>query len=462
MQWVGVVLIVCGSLVPLAAQCLPLLDDYQPVTHILGWGGEKRYLILAEDPAELRPTGGYIGTVGIVGITHGSLSERSFQDVYHLDLQPGVPFVEPPVPLANHLLTGGSSWQLADSNWSPDFPTAAQEALRLYTLESGDSNVDGVVALTTFAIDRLLEVTGPVEVPDYGVTVHAGEVTMTTLALTRGISTPTSARKAFLDELANTVIDRLKSLPASEWPTLLQAFTDIGDQRLMLVWFKDPAAQSLVADRPMGGAVRQDPGDYVYVVEANLAPTSKYDLVVDRRDSLDVTLAPNGDATDSLRLDWMNNAMDPGEPYASIRSYSTSTTGIYGAYVRVLTPGASQLLSASGMALDPVTAAESVAPEVGRNAFGNFLLMAPGPSDLTYQWATQAVATQASNGEWTYTLTVQKQPGLRPMPLSVTVVPPEGATIDSVSAGATAAGGVVTLATTLTEDAQLQVRYRLP
>ena len=48
----------------------PLLDDYRElddlVPGIMGWGGEKRYLVLAQNPAELRPAGGYTGTVGLV------------------------------------------------------------------------------------------------------------------------------------------------------------------------------------------------------------------------------------------------------------------------------------------------------------------------------------------------------------------------------------------------------------
>lgn len=444
----------------------PLLDGFRAVSRVLpgivGWHSDARYLVLAQDPAELRPAGGYTGTVGIVRFQDGLLTERSFDDVYRLDLKPGVPFVEPPEALANHLLTGGSSWQLADATWSADFPTAAQKALQLYSLESGDSNVDGVIAITTDALDRLLLVTGPVEVPDYGVTVHPGDVTLTTLALTRGVSTPTSTRKAFLDELAGTIIDRIYALPPQAWPELVQAFEDIADQRLMLTWFKDPAAEALVAGSSIGGAVRQDAGDYVYVVEANLAPTSKYNLVVDRRDTLGVTLATNGDATNMLRLDWQNNAMAPGEPYASIRSYSTSTSGIYGAYVRVYTPGTSGLMSTAGMGLDPINAVESEGQEAGRNAFGNFLLIAPGPADLAYSWATPGVATQTPDGLWEYSLTIQKQPGLRPMPLAVTVQLPAGATVDSVSDGATADSGTVVFATTLTTDAQVQIRYRLP
>ena len=116
------------------------------------------------DPAELRPQGGYSGTVGIVGLKDGKIVERNFGDVYRYDTKPDLPFVEPPEALQNHLL-GDASWQLADAAWSPDFPTAAQDSLHAYELESGDTNIDGVIALNTYAVDRLLEAIGPVDVP---------------------------------------------------------------------------------------------------------------------------------------------------------------------------------------------------------------------------------------------------------------------------------------------------------
>ena len=441
----------------------PLLAQYRSLDgvlpQILGWGGQKRYLVLAEDPAELRPTGGYEGTVGTVTFQNGQLTDHQFQDVYTLDLKPGIPFQQPPDALVNHLI-GNASWQLADANWSPDFPTSAQEALRLYSLESGDTAVDGVIALTTYAVDRILEVTGPVEVADYGVTVKAGDVTLTALGLTRGVSSPTSTRKEFLSALSSAVLDRLFSLPPEQWQGLLASFQQVSAQRLMLVWFKDPAANALVAGTPIAGAVRQDPGDYLSIVEANMAPTSKYNLVVSRADTLQVALGANGDAGETLRMDWQNDSMKAGEPYASIRSYSTSPDGYYGAYVRVLTPATSSLVSASGQATDPITDPEAVTAEAGRNAFGNYLLMAPGASNLTYQWSVPAVATQAG-GLWTYQLTLQKQPAMSPEQLSVRVTLPPGTTVVSLPDGASEAGGVVTLSATFTQDMQLQIRYQL-
>ena len=106
----------------------PLLADYarfdDVLPGILGQGGSKRYLVLAQDPAELRPTGGYIGTVSIVEFRDGDMTSHDFQDVFDLDLQPGLAYVAPPQALRDHLL-GDVPWLLADANWSPDFPTSA-------------------------------------------------------------------------------------------------------------------------------------------------------------------------------------------------------------------------------------------------------------------------------------------------------------------------------------------------
>ena len=443
----------------------PLLDEYRKLDGILpgvlGSGGQKRYLVLAQDPAELRPTGGYNGTFGIVAFKDGNLADHEFHNVYTLDLKKNMPFVPPPQPLIDHLLGDGQSWRLADSNWSPDFPTTAQDALRMYTLESGDANVDGVIGLTTFALDRILSVIGPVEVPAYNVTVHAGEVTLTALGLTRSATDPNTDRKEFLNALASTVLDRLFALPPAQWLPMLTALQGIDQERLLQTWFKDPAAEAYVASSPMAGEVRQDPGDYLYVVEANMAPTSKYNLVVTRRSFLNVAIAADGEVVNTLRLDWQNDAGMAGEPYQSIRSYSTSQDGLYGAYVRVMAPDGSTLLSATGAASQRISGAERVESDAGRAVFANFLLMPPGDAHLTYRWQAPSLVP-AADGTWTYQLTIQKQPGMSAEAVSVRVDLPPGATVLSAPDGAQVNGGTVPWSTTLTTDARLTLRYRLP
>ena len=73
----------------------PLLDTYVAASArlpaILGWDGPRRYLVLTQDPAELRPTGGFIGSYGIVAFDRGRITERRFQDVDPPGLPVGLP-----------------------------------------------------------------------------------------------------------------------------------------------------------------------------------------------------------------------------------------------------------------------------------------------------------------------------------------------------------------------------------
>jgi len=447
------------------ASYAPLLDTYRELDDVLpgllGWGDEKRYLVLAQNPAELRPSGGYTGTVGTITLRDGAIMEQDFVDTYDLSVQEGLPYIDPPDELTAYLLGEDQSWRLADANWSPDFPTVARKAMELYGIETGEQEIDGVIAITTYALDRLLEVTGPVDVPEYGVIVQPGEVTMTLLGATRGTASSIEGRKNVLDALAVETLNRLLSLPPERWEETVIALEDVGRQRSALVWLADEDAQRMVEDAGWDGRVRQDAGDYLYVVESNVAPTSKYNLVVDRTDSLSVTLDDAGTATNQLRLDWQNNAGEPGEPYASLREFSISEEGWYGAYLRVLTPDGSKLLSAKGKASDRIRGAERVGAETGRSVFGNDLLMPPGPSKLTYRWRVPDAAVQTEDG-WVYELVVQKQPGARPVPYAIEVTLPDGAVITDLPEGATADDGIVRLQADLSSDLELRIGYDLP
>jgi hypothetical protein len=441
----------------------PLLDAYiehdDVIPGMLGWGDERRYLVLAQNPAEIRPSGGYSGTVGVITLRDGSIVEQRFRDVHELTRQPGLPFLEAPQPLAEYLLGQDQSWRLADANWAADFPEAAQESLRQYVIETGDEDIDGVIAITTYALDRLLEVVGPVEVPQYDVTVEPGDTTLTLLGATRGTPTSIEGRKEVLDVLARRLTSRLLSMPPARWTPTVEALEDIGSERMALAWMVDPDEQALVDDAGWDGRVRDDTGDYLYVVESNVSPTSKYNLVIDRADSLSVQLDGEGSAVNILRMDWQNDAGRPGEPYRSLRGFSNNEEGYYGSYVRVLVPDGAELVTASGQASEPIRSVQDVTGEAGRTSFANYLFMPPGESTLTYLWLMPEAAVRTEDG-WRYELTVQKQPGARPMAQVVTIDLPDGAEVTEVSEGATVDGGRVRFEAALDQDLELFVEYR--
>jgi hypothetical protein len=442
----------------------PALDGYLRVQDelpdMLGMNGPRRYLVLAEDPAELRPSGGFIGTYGLVTFDQGRITERKFQNTLILDFAPGPPYVEPPPGLKGHLLGTKFSWQLADAGWSPDFPTAAQKALQLYTLESGDSRIDGVIALNTYCIDLILGVTGPIEVPEYGVTVQPGQTTLTALANTRLPTAPGVDRKAFLDAFGGELLDAMMGTPTAKWPDLLDALQASASQRHLMAWTKSDSAEGLVAWAGWDGAVRGDTGDYVLAADANVAPTSKYNLVTKRSLDLKVDIDAVGNAYDTLMLNWDNRADQP-EAAALRKLPYTGTDGILGNYLRVLTPERSRLQAVSGGSLVPLSGVEEISDEAGRTSYGIFLLEPPGQTSATVSWVSPyPVETDDTTG--LYRLTVQKEAGRTAEPLSVTVSVPEGAAVLETSAGMVVQGRTVKLQTTSDTDVQLWVRYSLP
>ena len=405
----------------------PLLDSYLTASErlpaILGWDAPRRYLVLTQNPAELRPTGGFIGSYGIIAFDKGRITERTFQDVFLLDLPWDFPFIKPPTELANYLLGPKQPWQLADANWSPDFPTSARDALRLYTNESGDTRIDGVLGITTYTIDELLKVTGPITVPEYGVTIASGETTLKTLQLTRAAK-PGENRKAFLSAFADRLFASLLGLPPRQWADVLGQADRFRSQRLLLAWFKNADDEAVATRNGFDGAVRQDPGDYVYPVDSNVAPASKLNAIATRSLRLDVAIDPVGNARNTLDVTWDNPIETAiGTPY----------------------PGTAKL----GEPAHPrdVLPAPGARAEVGRIGFRRKLVgdhrpgvrgrggrqdrhrhvprWCPGLGQPRYVW-TSPYAADADQAGGTYRLTIQKQPGLLPGPLALTIRVPDG------------------------------------
>ena len=97
--------------------------------------------------------------------------------------------------------------------------------------------------------------------------------------------------------------------------------------------------------------------------------------------------------------------------------------------------------------------------EAGRTAIGTYLKVPPGTTSLSYTW-TSPYAADADQSGGTYQLTIQKQPGLLPGPLALTIRVPAGFRITDASAGLTVTGDTATLSTTFDRDLVVQVRYR--
>ncbi len=76
---------------------------------------------------------------------------------------------------------------------------------------------------------------------------------------------------------------RRAPLPPARWTDLAAQGDRFQAQRLLLAWFADEGDEREIAKLGFDGAIRTDPGDYVYPVDSNVAPASKLNAVTDRQ-----------------------------------------------------------------------------------------------------------------------------------------------------------------------------------
>jgi len=142
---------------------LPSILNFANVApELLGYSRPKRYLLLFQNNGELRPTGGFIGSVGEMVIDKGKIESIELQDVYEFDGKLKMQ-VEPPFIVRRYLQ---KNLYLRDSNFNPDFQETASISAHLFNLESG-RKVDGVIGLNFEGVRQIIETVGPINLPSY-------------------------------------------------------------------------------------------------------------------------------------------------------------------------------------------------------------------------------------------------------------------------------------------------------
>ena len=172
------------------------LDDNEPrldtaietvrlAPQLLGADGQRRYLILFTTPAEARGLGGFIGNYAEVAVLDGQVELERFGRASELNRRSAEAMAScadcPPEYLEHWGRFGASNGPggtVGPSVWSnlavaAHFPDVAESAQILYPQATG-SPVDGVIVMDPYVVEALMRYTGPIEVPELGVTVRPG------------------------------------------------------------------------------------------------------------------------------------------------------------------------------------------------------------------------------------------------------------------------------------------------
>lgn len=129
---------------------------------MLGAESPRRYLLLMQNNAESRATGGIPGALAVLSVDKGSLKLESQTSATALGA-----FV-PPIAIdaeQQSIYTARVGRFMQDVNLTPDFATTASTAQAMWEKSTGE-RLDGVLSLDPVALSFILEATGPVKITD--------------------------------------------------------------------------------------------------------------------------------------------------------------------------------------------------------------------------------------------------------------------------------------------------------
>jgi hypothetical protein len=419
-----------ASLASTVDQALPMLaaapEVLRLLPNLLGSDGPRRYLILAQNSDEIRPTGGFISGAGVLEVEAGEIKSLTLGDSYTVvDLTKPHPI--PPAALEKHMWA--EILLFRDANWWADFPTSARAAWDLYEQDTGEK-VDGVIAMDTQVLQLLVEAVQPIYLKEYDDTITGDNLMERIQAYWASpsggpdLSSQDPAwwrlRKEFMGVLTKAIMDRLmQDTVKLDLLKLAQTSLRLLNERHLLLYLPD--AKDMLHQQKWDGAMVATPGDYLFLVDTNVG-FNKVNAVVQESITYTVHLSDSPPTAvlqvryvhgSDAQLDTCVHESRYGDDYKAMMDRC------YWDYIRAFVPAGAELLTREG-----VDDGDMPEPERGLAPLDGLMILKPGEThDVTFRY--RLPETVVSDG--TYRLYVQKQSGTWAIPLTVVVQDTRGA-----------------------------------
>lgn len=372
---------------------------------ILGNKKERRYLVLFQNDAELRSTGGFITAYSLFKIDKGKIQVEVADDIYELDKSKTKTFKAPEPILLYH--KDVNTFELRDSNLSPDFVLSMQkfESMLSESVPSF-SSYDGIIAIDTHVLVETIKILGDETV--YG-RVFSAEIDKRCDCpkaiyeledyATRPVAYIRETRKDIIGTLMLQLMKKALGVsPSGYWGKLFQMFLDEADQKHILFYLKNTDAQKGIEALNWAGRIVPFDGDYLHVNNVNFAG-AKSNMFVKISVEQDIELANDGTAEKTVIISYKNPAPPSN---CNLEAGQLCLNGILRNWLRIYVPQGSELIEFTGSEMETKTY-----DDLGKTVFEGFLTVKPqGASSATLRYSLPGNYDRNN-----YPLLIQKQPG---------------------------------------------------
>jgi len=393
---------------------------------VLGVDKETTYIVWFQNSNEIRPTGGFIGSYGLLTFDKGKLKDLKIDDIYNPDGQILLRDIKtaPPEVISKYLAE--DRLYLRNSNWDPDFPTAAGVFNDLFYKIDGQS-VDGYIAVDLKFVEGILRATGPVFLAAYNEEINAENLyERTQYHSDFNYVSGSDQKRSFLTILGSKLLEKMFSLPKDKLPSLLAETQKSLDEKHLLINLSNGAMNDVLKERNWNGQLVPVEGDYLYVVNSNLGGTKANYFVKNNIDYEINSMTRDGVLRATLKLTYKHTGESmawPGGPYKD--------------HVRILVQKGAKLtgaefIDAAGNSTDVLKNIGIGTPN-GHDVFSYDLVVNPKETvSLVIKYDLEE-GLNVTKENSSYSLYVQKQPGTDTDPFNLTFNPPFGTEIVKAS-----------------------------
>ncbi len=306
-----------GSVMPHGIDLLSLRteigDDGDFLDAFVQWFSAQEphhILVLFQNPSEIRPAGGFLGSYADVTIQGGNIENVAVHDVADVDAAFKENIV-PPKPLQAEV----SRWRPADANWFFDFNDSASETASFFERSdlyaASSTKFDVVIAVSPKVMRDLLSLVGTVSISSTKMTFASDTFLVNIQKMVQnGQATGATYPKAVLTELVEAMFQKIVVLNDSQKQTMISMAVDWANKKDVMLYSANPVFENFFGIHGMAGTVAELPqnfeGDYLAVVDANILG-QKSDLYIAQDVNLESQINIDGTVSDSVIINRKHN-----------------------------------------------------------------------------------------------------------------------------------------------------------
>ncbi|MFE5835274.1 DUF4012 domain-containing protein [Arthrobacter sp. NPDC056493] len=234
-------------------------DAAKVAPSMMGASQKRYYLLLIQNNAESRATGGIPGALAVLEVEKGKLALVKQTSATELGTMSPVVPIDPEQQLIYSARVGKF---MQDVNLTPDFPTSAKTAVAMWEQKYGE-RLDGAISIDPVALSYLLTATGPVQLdpelqrligPGLPTKLTGGNVVKTLLSDVYSQIPDPKLQDVYFAAVAKELFGSL-SAGNGDAAKLIAGVARGGEEGRIMVWSANEAEQSVITKYAVGRSI---------------------------------------------------------------------------------------------------------------------------------------------------------------------------------------------------------------